>query len=170
MGNNEIKQIANSGGRGVNICIRLATERDWGSINEIEQSRYGREGYSPYFIRMIPLLFSQTCWIAEGKGVPVGYCLGAVEDSKTENGWLLSVVVRKDWGNRGIATVLCNTCVEALKEIGARKIKLTVAPENEPARKIYENLGFVEIERVRDYYGPGEDRVVMVRESGGRVG
>ncbi|WP_226970304.1 GNAT family N-acetyltransferase [Vibrio navarrensis] len=48
-----------------------------------------------------------------------------------------------------------------------QKIKLTVAPENEPALRLYQSEGFQLIDSERNYFGDGEERLVMVyqRES-----
>lgn len=122
--------------------IRLATEDDWPGIYNIENSRYGTEGYSGYFIRMIPILFRQSCWVAEVGQLLVGYCLSVREDLSFKTGWIFSVVVREGYEDMGIGTALCKMCVIGLKELGVQSIKLTVAPDNSKAIHVYKKLGF----------------------------
>lgn len=148
-----------------NFKIRLAAEQDWTSILSIERTRYGIESYSVYSIRMMPLLHGRTCWVAEVKDKLVGYSLGAREDISPDTGWLLSVVILKDYESRGIGSALCSQCIEEFKLMGVQKVKLTVEPSNKVAIHIYEQLGFKSIGEQCDFYGPGKDRLLMQLES-----
>jgi len=144
--------------------IRLAAEQDWTSILSIEKARYGIESYSVYSIRMMPLLYGRTCLVAEIGNKIVGYCLGAREDISPTVGWLLSVVILKDYENQGIGSALCLQCIEEFKLMGVRIIKLTVEPNNNAAIHIYKKLGFISIGEKSDFYGPGKDRLLMQLE------
>ena len=46
---------------------------------------------------------------------------------------------------------------------GIREIRLTVAPSNTAGRSLYAANGYHESELEPDYFGPGEDRIIMVR-------
>lgn len=60
------------------------------------------------------------------------------------------------WGRRLVAALLARA-----RESGGRRVLLEVRADNEVARRLYLALGFRDIARRRDYYGPGEDAVVM---------
>ncbi|MFO0747258.1 MAG: GNAT family N-acetyltransferase [Myxococcota bacterium] len=142
--------------------IRAVSAHDWPGLLEVERARYGDGGYDRWFVRMIPLLFARTTWVAEAPdGSISGYALGALEDRDASLGWLMSVAVRQD--GTGLGTRLTARCVAGLEAVGARRIRLTVAPDNVRALKVYEALGFVAVGFERDYFGPGTDRVVMER-------
>ena len=52
-----------------------------------------------------------------------------------------------------------------LKEIGNKKIVLTVHPQNNAALRIYLKLGFVIISWKDNYFGDGEPRLYLEKES-----
>ena len=143
------------------ITIRPVTREDWEGIVSVENARYGDAGYDRYFVRMIPHVFSRTCWVAQGSGEIEGYALGAREDGHPDVGWLLSVVVRND--GRGLGARLSRQCVESLEHAGVARTFLTVAPDNVAAIRIYERLGFTRVRFEANYYGPGMDRLLMER-------
>ncbi len=74
---------------------------------------------------------------------------------------LLRVVVHPDERGRGIGSSLIRTGMEWAKAIGAHRMLLEVRPDNKRALKVYSKLGFEQLSRRRDYYGPGVDAMVM---------
>lgn len=50
---------------------------------------------------------------------------------------------------------------------GFTAMELSVKPGNDPALKIYEDVGFKVMERHENRYGPGEDRLIMRLEING---
>ncbi len=73
-----------------------------------------------------------------------------------------SLAVDDDWRRRGIARRLLDRVMRAAVAAGARGATLEVRQSNQPARCLYEGLGFV-VEAVRrDYYQePREDALVL---------
>lgn len=51
--------------------------------------------------------------------------------------------------------------LEAVRKGGAERVLLWVDEGRGPARGLYEKCGFVEVERLVDYYGPGRTAVKM---------
>ncbi len=74
---------------------------------------------------------------------------------------LLRVIVHPDQRGRGIGSSLIRTGMEWAKAIGAHRMLLEVRPDNKRALKVYSKLGFEQLSRRRDYYGPGIDAMVM---------
>jgi ribosomal protein S18 acetylase RimI-like enzyme len=144
------------------ITLTPCANNDWEDILAIERAVFGSEGFDPYFIRMIPFLFGRTCTIARDRDRAIGYSLGAIEDRPPNEGWLLSVAVLRGYERRGLGRALSTRCVELLRGNGAKAIKLTVAPDNVAALRIYSRLGFREVGRRPDFYGPGKDRLLML--------
>ncbi len=143
------------------ISIRPAREQDWAALLEIERSRYGQEGYSPYFLRMVPLVFGATCLVADNGDTLQGYALGSPESGAPHRGWLLSLAVRPAAGKRGIGSALAKAAIDALVERGVKTVLLTVAPDNDVAVALYKKLGF-EIERSDPrFFGPDTERLLL---------
>ena len=143
------------------IELRTARESDWPGLLEVEQSRYGQAGYSPYFLRMVPLVFGATCLVADDGDELLGYSLGAPESGDPRRGWLLSLAVRPAAGGRGIGKKLALACVAALRERGVADMLLTVAPDNDVAVHLYESLGFRRERSEPGFFGPGTERLLM---------
>ena len=74
---------------------------------------------------------------------------------------LLRVIVAPDSRGRGIGTSLVRAGMDWAKAVGARRMLLEVRPDNDPAVRTYNKLGFTTLNRRRDYYGAGIDAVVM---------
>ena len=78
---------------------------------------------------------------------------------------MMTVAVHPDYRRRGIAEQLCLGLVEALKERGNHCLTLEVRASNEPAKALYEKLGFVQVGLRKNYYrNPREDACILRKE------
>ena len=78
---------------------------------------------------------------------------------------MMNVAVHPDFRRKGIAQALINKLVEQLKARGSRCLTLEVRASNTPAITLYEQLGFSEIGRRRNYYrNPREDALILRKE------
>ena len=107
--------------------------------------------------------------ILRREGAVVGYAgLNAVPPEAD----VLTVAVAPTERGLGHGRLLMGALVEESIRRGVRMLHLEVASENEPARMLYESLGFVPSGRRRDYYGRGHDALLMSLRvpSGGQDG
>lgn len=74
------------------------------------------------------------------------------------------IVVDPGARRRGIARALVETSLQRAAARGVARMLLEVATDNAPAQALYRACGFTEITRRANYYAPGVDAVVMVRE------
>ena len=77
----------------------------------------------------------------------VGFLVGTVESSipiyrTARFGFVHDLWVEEDYRNEGIGRQLAMTAVERFREIGVPQIRLETATANEPARKLFESVGF----------------------------
>ena len=78
---------------------------------------------------------------------------------------MMNVAVHPDYRRKGIAEALVNGLVAALKEQGSHCLTLEVRASNEPAKMLYEKLGFAQIGRRPNYYrNPREDALILRKE------
>lgn len=98
--------------------------------------------------------------VAEEAGVVRGYlCLLAGPGERH----VTNLAVHQDWRRRGLGKRLLESAIRAAKNDSCRHLFLEVRPSNEPARRLYSSLGFVELYRRRGYYiKPSEDGLVLV--------
>ncbi len=92
---------------------------------------WNRSGLAPGFV-----------WVEQGR------VLGNVS-LRRARGWggffIGNVAVHPDWRERGIASVLMETALEAISARGGRWVGLEVRADNQTARRIYERLGFQKV-------------------------
>lgn len=142
--------------------IRAATKADLAEVYQLEYVAFGEHGYPDFFLRQAWDLWPGSLLVAESERELQGYVL-AGRGEKVNEGWILSLAVAPAARGRGLGRQLLQAAVTALEEQGCARIKLTVLPDN-PALQLYQRLGFAEAGRENDYFGPGEPRLVMVRD------
>lgn len=141
--------------------MRPATRADLDAITALDARAYGGAGYGPYVVRQLYDLAPATLLVAERRGELVGYCAGAV--ASDDVGWILSLATDPRARRGGVGQSLSAATVAALSADAPRPIRLTVAPDNAAARGLYAALGFAQVGAEANYYGPGQDRLVLER-------
>ncbi len=100
--------------------------------------------------------------VAEMEGTAVGYIGSQTVLGESD---MMNVGVHPEVRRQGIAEALVNALVEALREQGSHCLSLEVRVSNEPARKLYEKLGFSQVGlRPRYYHNPREDALILRKE------
>ena len=78
---------------------------------------------------------------------------------------MMNVAVHPEFRRRGIAEALVQELVAQLKKKGNYCLMLEVRASNDPARKLYEKLGFVQVGLRKNYYrNPKEDACILRKE------
>lgn len=140
--------------------VRPFGDADFPAVWALERIR-DPEGYSSAVtVRQAAALWPATFLVAEEDDTAVGFTIGAAS-SDLAVGWILRLKVREDRQRQGYATSLLRAMLERLRDEGVRTVRLTVAPENRPARALYAGFGFLEEAVLPEYFGPGEDRLVL---------
>jgi ribosomal-protein-alanine N-acetyltransferase len=104
-----------------------------------------------------------SCWlVAEEDGVVAGYIGSQTVMDESD---MMNVAVHSDHRRKGVAESLVNELIEALKKRGSRCLTLEVRASNEPAKALYEKLGFVQVGLRKNYYrNPKEDALILRKE------
>ena len=78
---------------------------------------------------------------------------------------MMNVAVDSHYRRQGVAEALVEELVVRLKDKGNYCLTLEVRDSNEPARKLYEKLGFAQVGRRPNYYrNPKEDALILRKE------
>ena len=106
---------------------------------------------------------SLSCWlVAEEDGVVAGYIGSQTVMDESD---MMNVAVHPDFRRKGIAEALVTKLVEALKKRESHCLTLEVRASNEPAKALYEKLGFVQVGLRKNYYrNPKEDALILRKE------
>jgi ribosomal protein S18 acetylase RimI-like enzyme len=144
-------------------ALRRAAPGDLAALVEVEREVFGTHAYDPAALRQFVELFPDLARVAvAADGSIAGYALGAVAFPE-RIGWILSVAVVARHRGCGIGAALTAALLAVFDEAGLPRVRLTVAPDNAPARRVYERLGFAVLADLPAYFGPGEPRVLMER-------
>lgn len=144
--------------------IRGVGLADLPRLAELEALAFGDVGWPLFVLRQTYDIIGSWWLLAEDDGVPWGHALSAFEGDDRSVAWILGLAVHPARRGRGYGRVLLSRSVDLLGEHGADVVRLAVEPDNANARRLYDRLGFVDRDEVvRDYFGPGQDRVILTR-------
>lgn len=82
----------------------------------------------------------------------------------TSGTWdLYWIAVAPEAQGRGYGQQLVAWLEEEVKKNNGRLVLIETSsqPKYQPTRKFYEKLGYTEVARIRDFYRPGDDRVIF---------
>ena len=92
----------------------------------------------------------------------VGYVGSQTAAGETD---MMNIAVHPDHRRRGIAEILIDCLIWELKNRGSTSLSLEVRASNEPAKALYEKLGFVQVGLRKNYYrNPREDALILRKE------
>jgi ribosomal-protein-alanine N-acetyltransferase len=141
--------------------IRDATRRDLPAIVEIERLAFDNPWSLDSFVRELSLPFSRMIVAshnADGEQRLAGFlCRWLV----TDECHILNVAVHPGMRRKGVAEKMMSNALSEARERKASVISLEVRRSNLAARSLYRKFDFTERRLRRNYYGPGEDAIVM---------
>jgi len=143
------------------LKIRDATKRDLPQIMSIERRAFDRPWTLDSFMRELSLPFSRTLVaslsVDRAEAIAGYLCRWLVVDECH----ILNVAVDPDARRMGIGERLIRDAIVEAKARNATVVTLEVRRSNLAARGLYRKFDFQERRLRRNYYGPGEDAIVM---------
>jgi len=146
-----------------NVRIRDATYNDLPRVLDIERLSFTEPWSLASFRRELSLSFSRLMLAvtddpAAGAAAIAGYLCRWLVAGEYH---ILNVAVHPDYRCRGVGTALMAGAVAESRARRASLMILEVRRSNLQARRLYRKFGFEERRLRRNYYGPGEDALVM---------
>ncbi len=102
-------------------------------------------------------------------------CLGAYENDilvgvitlsiSIDDADIEGIVTKKEFRNKGVASLLFDSAKDILKNKGIQKILLEVRETNAIAISFYKSKGFNQIAVRRRYYPDGENALIFIKEN-----
>jgi peptide alpha-N-acetyltransferase len=117
------------------------------------------EPYSIYTYRYFIHNWGHLCYLAlhENKCVGCIVCKLDVHRQMIKRGYIAMLAVDKDYRKLKIGTTLVQKAIRVMIENQADEVVLETEITNQPALRLYENLGFVRDKRLFHYYLNGVD-------------
>ncbi|MBI5014130.1 MAG: GNAT family N-acetyltransferase [Deltaproteobacteria bacterium] len=101
----------------------------------------------------------------ERDGIMLGYaCYGPIACTQASYD-LYWIVVRQDLQGAGLGRALLARAEQRIGELGGTRVYVETSsrPLYDPTRAFYLRCGYREEARLAEFYGPGDDKVILVR-------
>ena len=103
---------------------------------------------------------SSVSLLANEKEEVAGFVIGLVDDyGEMKLGHIVTIDVVPKYRRKGIATKLLQKVEKEFQNSGIETSYLEVRDDNVAARKLYQKLGYREVEVLKDYYSRGGDGI-----------
>ena len=137
------------------IRVRPYSSADYPSICELDAPLFAGMG-GPVLFRHIEELFPSLFFVADNsEDEIIGYILGGIHLDDPNTGKLIRIGVVPNY------TKLTEALFSAMKQRNVTAIHLTVAETNKPAIAFYQKIGFIQKERIQNYFYPNIPRLVL---------
>jgi ribosomal protein S18 acetylase RimI-like enzyme len=146
-----------------NISLQRATLNDLETFLTIERSLSGSKTYSAADTEeeaREELTASQVYFIKFNNEVAGSIQYQIKNPDKV---YLSGLVIKPEFQGKGIARGALEIVLEKFKTV--KQIYLVTHPENTKAIKLYESLGFMVGEKIENYFGDGEPRIVLTKQN-----
>jgi ribosomal-protein-alanine N-acetyltransferase len=139
--------------------IRRMRDADIPAVLRVEKESYEFPWSAGNFQDSIHAGYS--AWVYEVGGEIIGHL---VMMTALDEAHLLNITIAPAWRRQGLGRVLLNHAMATARQQHIRTLYLEVRPSNDPAIKLYENMGFEAFGLRKGYYpaqGGREDALVM---------
>ncbi|GAA5261804.1 GNAT family N-acetyltransferase [Methanocalculus sp. MC3] len=144
------------------VIIRRIIPEDFEAVSRIEERSSGSIQGAYVFIRQMQAIAGDTFFVAAADGEVVGYTIGSIVSSSPDTGWVLRLQVADRHTRKGIGRKLIEQLLTTFEETGVAQVLLSVSPKNHAALPLYRSLGFTEDSFEHDYFGPGQERHILI--------
>ena len=136
--------------------IREYDGKQLGSIFKINQTCHAKPQSN---VELLEQVHKGQLWMALVDDKVVGFLLSTYK----EGPYIYNIAVLPEYRNQGVATALINKCNEFYKEHDFTYLYVDV---NNPAQKLYFDLGY-RVKSIKEcFYGTMQDALVMVKSLG----
>jgi [ribosomal protein S18]-alanine N-acetyltransferase len=134
------------------------TAQDLPEVVGIERASFTNPWSGALFLQELQVGFSRII-LARRAGEPLaGYlCRWLVADEVH----ILNVAVDPRFRGQGVATILMREALREARERNAVAVTLEVRRSNVAGRRLYDSFGFEEVGARPNYYGRGEDAIIL---------
>lgn len=139
--------------------VRSLEPRDFDAIMHLEHELFGAKGdktLGPFYVRLCCDFYGDASFIARVGARPVGYILAFVREREA---YCTTLAIVPELQRTRVVHGLISAFIRAVA-YRVDSVWFTVDENNHDARALHATLGAREVEVRKDFYGPGEPRIV----------
>ncbi|MBN2733558.1 MAG: ribosomal protein S18-alanine N-acetyltransferase [Methanomicrobiaceae archaeon] len=145
------------------IQIRRAKKADICQIVGIEKELFNDPWEESAFVDAL-FYYSGTFFVAEKDSKIIGFVTAGMEDTgESVYGHIMNIAVTPECRCRGVGSSILQRIEYECLVLGADGIQLEVRVSNKEAQRFYQKMGYSQVFLIGNYYGDGEDAVLMVK-------
>nr|WP_257215541.1 GNAT family N-acetyltransferase [Bacillus pumilus] len=155
------------------MMIRQVKPSDFYAVTSVIQSWWGGRDLRAKLPKLFFEHFQQTSFVVVEKGELIGFLVGFLSQSHSDEAYIHFVGVHPDHRKLKIGEILYQAFYDVAKQEGRTTVKAVTAPVNKVSIAYHTKLGF-QIEKgdktvegisvFSDYDGINEDRVLFVKK------
>lgn len=154
------------------VRIRNAFPSDYSPIISVLDAWWGGRRMSDMLPRLFFTHFCETSFVAELDSKIIGFLIGFLSQSHSEEAYIHFVGIHPDFRKQGVGSALYGQFFQVAQEFGRVRIKCVTSPVNKSSIAYHLRIGFEaepsetqedHVPYHLDYDGVGEHRVLFVK-------
>jgi len=138
------------------VFVQKASGADLDTLYTIEQQCFTKEAWSKKQIALFVESSESISLTARTDDKVVGFVIGSVNQyDGMKLGHILTIDVLPKHRRKGIGMTLLKSIEQEFKDIGVKVSFLEVRQDNLAAMRLYRKAGYVQVERLKNYYSHG---------------
>jgi len=155
----------------VAVTIRHAQPSDYGRVIQHVNAWWDGREMAPILPQLFFVHFEGTSFVADAEdGHLAGFLVGFISQTDGTEAYVHFVGVAPEQRGSGLGRELYERFFAAAREHGCTTVRCVTSPANADSQAFHEALGFAVDRVAKDYDGPGEDRVLLVKPLTGSAG
>ena len=157
--------------------LRNVREDDYPQVIRVLNDWWGGRKVADMLPRLFFIHFSDTSYVVEDEGVVVAFLVGLFSQSRRGEAYIHFIAVDPRHRGKGLGRQLHEKFFAEASARGGMSVRSVTSPLNAASVAFHRRMGF-EIEKsdttihgypaVKDYDGPGADRVCLVKHLGSK--
>ncbi len=151
----------------MSASIRHAQPSDYGRVIQHMNAWWEGREMAPMLPQLFFIHFEGTSFVAEDEdGRLAGFLVGFLSQTDETDSYVHFIGVAPEQRGSGLGRELYERFFAATREAGRTTVRCVTSPANADSVAFHEALGFTVDRVAKDYDGPGEDRVLLVKRLG----
>ena len=149
----------------MSLEIRHAQPSDYGRVIGRVNAWWGGRDMAPMLPKLFFVHFEGTSFVVDDdEGQLAGFLIGFLSQTEPDEAYIHFVGVAPERRGEGVGRRLYERFFDEAQAHGRKRVRCVTSPANTTSVAFHERLGFT-IDRIAEEYdGPGEDRVLLVKQ------